>query len=455
MLEIANLTVKYPQSSKAAVSNVTLSLPSGEIGLLLGGNHSGKSTVLACVSGLIPTMQKAEVEGRCSLMEQVGMAIQNSDVFLLPTVESELEFPLLNQGWPTSERRRRINELAEVFLLKPLIERNMHTLSGGEKQRVSLAAAVSAKPSVLLLDEPLSQLDEGFTDFFLKQIKQWAAKGLTVLIATTSSYQYRGLDPLCFWLREGRLCWQGRIDDFYSIQEKARADGIDVDGKGLFCKNNTIHFFVERPHILSLEGVTFRYEKRKILDNINVTVHPGEIVSITGPNGAGKSTLLKIAAGIIKPQNGNIFIQGKSIKGQKIAEANNSTGVLFQNPDHQISQDSVYKEVALGLKMRKVQKGIVKTRVDKWLNSLGMAHMANKHPYSLTKTERQWVALASVLVQEPALLLLDEPTHGFDALAAVQFMEVIVSLAAQGTAVLMVTHHRELACHYSHKVIKL
>ena len=455
MIKADNLSIKYPQSTSNAISNVSFSLPSGKAGLLLGGNYSGKSTLLACLSGLIPTMQKAEVKGFCRRGKSVGMAIQNSDVFLMPTVESEIEFPLLNYGWLLSERHRRINELADIFSLKLLLERNMHTLSGGERQRVSLAASAASKPSVLLLDEPLSQLDPIFTKYFVQELKKWVAEGMTILIASTSSFQYKELTPVIFWLREGKLHWQGTMEDFYRVQDEARAEGIDVDGKGLFCKHKTIPFPVDKRPVLSIEGVTFGYPGKKMLENMYVRVGPGEIVSVTGPNGAGKTTLLKIAAGILKPQKGTVVIQGESIGGKTISEANSATGVLFQNPDHQISQDTVYKEVALGLKMKKTQKEAMEKRVGKWLSLLGIDHLAHRHPYSLTKTERQWVALASTLVYEPALLLLDEPTHGFDALAASQFMNVIVSLASQGTAVLMVTHHRELACHYAHKIVTI
>jgi energy-coupling factor transporter ATP-binding protein EcfA2 len=457
VISVRNITVTYPWSNQTALKNVSLQLSRGEIGLLLGHNGSGKSTLLHCLSGLIPHMQQAGIEGECRVSQKTGIVLQDSDIFLLPTVAEELEFPLYNQGWPAEKRRCKLQQLASLFQLDPLMNRPVHTLSGGERQRVALAAAMAPDPPILLLDEPLAQMDSDFTAKIISLLKEMASKGTCILIASTSSYLYQALETKCFVMAKGEIYWQGSSQDFQKRWEEAKSLGIDVDGSSFL--KNCLWKSPERKEkatplpVMIMNNIFYSYGQDFSVDNISLSIRAGEIVALTGPNGSGKSTLLKLAAGILQPKKGEVCILGKSIKGLPIAQATAGSGFLFQNPDHQIFQDKVIKEVAWGLKMRKINPSLIPPRVEKWLQRLQIEHLAEEHPYSLTKSDRQWVALAGVLAQEQALLLLDEPTHGMDCISAGRFMEVIAELAAANTAVFMVTHHRELAERCAHRVL--
>jgi energy-coupling factor transporter ATP-binding protein EcfA2 len=179
---------------------------------------------------------------------------------------------------------------------------------------------------------------------------------------------------------------------------------------------------------VSMDAVSHAYGDSFSLKSISMEVMPGHIVAITGENGSGKTTLLKLAAGLLKPEKGVVQIFGNNIAGLSIAEATKQSGVLFQNPDHQLFQSRVDHELLWGLKKRGFAPDLAQQRVDKWLKWLNLEHLASEHPYSLSKTYRQWIALASVLVREPELLLLDEPTYGMDTAATKRFAEIITSL---------------------------
>ncbi len=461
MFSIRELTITYPQQKQAACKNVCLEVRAGEIVLLAGSNGSGKSTLLHSVAGLIPGIFRADVTGSCHVDGRMGMALQDSDVFLLATPEEELDFILQNQGLTLEIRLQKLERLISLFHLEALLKRNIHSLSGGERQRLALAAAIASEPEVLLLDEPLAQLDSSFKTEFLQLLQELAASGTSILISTTFSNQYESLNAKYCWLHEGQLIWQGSKADFYNKWEQARNAGIDVDGKGLFLRKRRDEISRQQKDIngnnpvLALVNLSYSYGDTFRLQDVSLSIGRGEFAALTGANGSGKSTLLKLITGILKPGRGTVQVKGKDISGQSIAGATAESGFLFQNPDHQIFQDKVIKEVAWGLKMRKLDPELIPARVEKWLKRLQMEHLAEEHPYSLTKTDRQWVALAGVLARQPSLLLLDEPTHGMDCVSTARFMDVIMELAASGTAILMVTHHHELADHYSQRIFHL
>jgi len=462
MLYIHNLTVCFQDASKEVLKDISLSLKAGEVGLVLGGNDSGKSTLLHCISGIIPRIKKASLSGSCTVVGgQLGVLLQDSDLFLLTTVQEELDFCLLNAGVTGNVIVKMRQQVEKQLKIDKLEQRQMHTLSGGERQRVALGAALISRPQLLLLDEPLAQLDIDFAETFLNYLCYLAQAGVCILVSSTSSYSFRKLPFRFFLLEEGRLIEQGDRKSLNAIKEKAEKTGIDIDGKDLlfqkagFCCLSQKKSFHNSVPVLSMHNVSYAYQDCFQLKDVELEVFAGEIVAITGPNGSGKTTLLKLAAGIFQAECGEIQVLGKSIRGLSIAEATEKVGFLFQNPDHQLFQSTVNKEVAWGLLTRGCEPDIATKKAWHMLKKLGIEHLAHEHPYSLSKATRQWVALASVLVQDPLLLLLDEPTIGLDTLAATRFMEWIMELAEKLVAVALVTHQKELAYNFAHRVVSM
>lgn len=458
MIDIKNLSVTYEGSSKHAIHDITLSIKPGEIGLLLGGNSSGKSTLLHCLSGVIPRIQKASLCGSCNVNEHKGVLLQDSDLYLMPTVQEELEFCLLNYGFSSDEIDKTRENMGKKLWITNLMSRAMQTLSGGERQKVALGAALISSPPVLLLDEPLTQLDPDFVEYFLEYLQELSQKEVCILIASTSAHPFRKLSFKYFILEDGMLAEEGSRDKLLKKQQVTKYQNIFDSWFGLRNLKNPgsqKQFTDNSPPVLSMKSISYSYGEFFLLQDINLQVYPGEILAIVGPNGSGKTTMLKLAAGILQPEKGDIQVLGKSLKGLSIAQATEKTGFLFQNPDHQICQNTLEKEIAWGLKARGYDASYAAKKAQHWLKRLGMEHLAIEHPYSLSKTLRQWVALASIMAQEPALLLLDEPTSRFDTLAAAQFLEFIINMVNSGMALVLVTHQKELGEHFAHRVITL
>lgn len=461
MIIINDLSVNYPYQKQPALSGINLSLSSGQIGVVLGGNDSGKSTLLNVLCGIIPKMQHADIYGSFQVNGNLGVALQDSDLFLMPTVAEELEFPLINLWRKKDVTKKRMDYLAEVFYLSSLFNRQIHTLSGGERQRVSLAASLAANPDILILDEPLAQLDPLSRTMIAEQLKYLAKEGKTILIGTSSAYQFDTIADTFFLLERGILKWQGSPDSFKEKHSEALLQGVDVDGNGLFknkeimSKSDLTSTNYSLSKALTMKKVQYQYAFAFALKDIDLEVNCGKIVAITGENGSGKTTLLKLAAGIIKPDSGQIEVLGKNIQDLTIAEATANSGFLFQNPDHQLFHNQVESELRWGLQKRGFNKTLEEERVNKWLELMNIETKRYEHPYSLSKVWRQWVALACILVREPALLLLDEPTFGMDTLAAKRFADLIRDLAGNNTSILLITHYDALARYCANSIISI
>lgn len=461
MIKMTGVTVKFPRSTQPALNSVELEVKSGQVGVLLGGNNSGKSTLLQYLSGLIPTMQPSDISGSFEISGEVDALLQDSDIFLMPTVREELEFPLYKLWRCRKTVTERLNWLADKLRLEGLMNRQMHTLSGGERQRVAMGTALAADKPVLLLDDPLSQLDGISAAAVVSLIRELADTGKTILIASGNSYPYDFCADIYFWLKRGHLYWQGTPAQFKEHHEAARLSGVDVDGKGLLScctPDHKVHAekaIIVNEAAVSMDAVSHAYGDSFSLKSISMEVMPGHIVAITGENGSGKTTLLKLTAGLLKPEKGVVQIFGKNIAGLSIAEATKQSGVLFQNPDHQLFQSRVDHELLWGLKKRGFAPDLAQQRVDKWLKWLNLEYLASEHPYSLSKTYRQWIALASVLVREPELLLLDEPTYGMDTAATKRFAEIITALYNEGMTMLMITHQKALAENCAHRIMEM
>ncbi len=454
MIKVREVNVTYPEKKKPTLQSLDLELMQGEIGLLAGNNGSGKTTLLHTLCGIIPTIQQADVSGSIDITGKPGVALQDSDVFLLPTVEEEIEFSLQNYGWDENAIQMRVQEVLKIMKLEGLGSRSIHTLSGGERQRVALSAAFAPNPQVLLLDEPLTQLDSSFASYLIHYLVGLKTNGVTTLIASTDTYPYQGIIEKYFLIENGGFSSRCSVDSLYqdAMDCGVRAQGGDFSSLAYrSTKNNEC----VKDLVLELDKVDFAYPGEDYLfKNINLQVGKGEVVTLIGDNGSGKTTVLKMIAGMLQPVNGSITVLGKDIKSLSISAATEHTGFLFQNPDHQIFHDTVSKELRWGLKIRKKDGVDAKTKY--WLAKLGLSDIAEEHPYSHSKNIRKKIALASILAPGPKLLLLDEPSHGMDSTATKNLIELIHELSRDdGMGILLVTHNRSLAASCATRILEL
>jgi energy-coupling factor transport system ATP-binding protein len=437
LASLTGLSFSYPEAG-LALDDVTLSVEAGEVLLLLGPSGSGKSTVLRALAGLVPWFHggrfagRVEVAGRdtrrtrpAELAGVVATVFQDpEDQVVLGRVEAEVAFGLENVGTPPREIARRVADALDAVGASHLAGRKVTELSGGELQRICLASALALAPQLLLLDEPTSQLDpEGAEAFF--------EHALDVGSAVVLSEQHPALalphaDRVVF-LERGRVLLDARRDDALAwleehrpawATEPCRAQGARPQDGDVVCR---------------VEHARYAYgEDPPAVDGASLELRRGEIVALTGPNGSGKSTLAKLAAGLLDAQGGSVTRTGRAT-------------FLLQDPGRYLVRERAVDEVALGADTERATRALA---------DVGLAGYEDRHPRDLSSGERERLALATVLVTEPDLLVLDEPTRGIDPERKEQLAELLRG-QAHARATLVVTHDRSFARQVADRVVSL
>ncbi|ADL07131.1 ABC transporter related protein [Thermosediminibacter oceani DSM 16646] len=497
IFEIKDLTYFYPESQRPALKDVNMSIEEGEFLLVTGGSGSGKSSLARVLAGLIPGFSGGRISGsvffrgkdieqidRRTMAGEVGIVFQDPEKQLVKTsVEAEIAFGLENLGLPQQEMARRVAEVMSFLGLADLRREFTAKLSGGQKQKLALAAVLAMQPSVLILDEPTSQLDPVAAEDFLNVVKRLNEDmGLTVILIEQRLERCFHLADKVLIMEDGRIRFEGTPEQVARraafcenpfIPPVARFFGkvgfntIPVtvkDGRRMLKQNfnpapgnfsmSSSEGMHEREPLIRMEGVWFTYpDGREALQDINLEICAGELVAVIGPNGSGKSTLLKNMAGLLKPGRGRVIMMGnKQPKSATRTTWDPSVGYLSQNPNDYLFQDTVEEELLYTLK----NFGIASNgAVDEIIEKLSLGDFRRVNPRDLSYGERQRVALASVLVTGPKLLLLDEPTKGLDYRLKSDLGEVLAEFCRQGAAVVLTTHDVEFAAKYASRVIML
>lgn len=473
ILAVKNLSFTYPVCERSAVSDVSFCVDSGEFVVLCGATGSGKSTLLRLLkreispngekSGKITFLGKAISE---TSSEKIGFVAQRPDEQIVTDkVYSELAFGLENLGLPQSVIARRVAEMASYFGIEDWFDRDVSTLSGGQKQLLNLASIMVMNPEMIVLDEPTSQLDPIATSDFLGTLKKLNRDfSLTVIIV---EHRLEELIPMCdkllvMW--DGALTHNGAPREviatlntnnvllasmptsarlYHALCENGECPLTLREGRRFVEANykNEIRAITESPYIhgekkaLEFKDVYFRYERDlpDVLKGLCFTVYENEIFCILGGNGSGKTTALSCASGTRKIYSGQIKVFDKKL--------NEYTGqTLYQNCLTLLPQD--VQSVFL---CNTVREELKDAKADMDLLPFDLSHLLDIHPYDLSGGEQQLVALAKVLATNPRLLLMDEPTKGLDAEKKQIFIDVLRKLKANGVTVLIVTHDVEFA----------
>ena len=504
IIEFKDFSFQYRVQAEPTVKNINLSIYEGEKVLIVGPSGSGKSTLAHCINGLVPFFYDGIVTGQLNingndatkmnifeLSKIVGTVLQDPDSqFIGLTVGEDIAFKLENYCISQDEMIDRVDKSAELVDIKKEIYSSPYKLSGGQKQRVTLAGVTVDDVKILLFDEPLASLDpatgESAIELIDKMQKQNNKTAIIIehrledvlhcdvdrvivmdkgeIIADTTIDEIIRKDILRkVGIREPLYLTALRYADC-EINDTLKLKNIETLELGEYkeklkdwYENIEVYESDENQNpILELDNINFSYNNEKqILKNVFFKINKGDMAAIVGRNGAGKSTISKLVCGFYKPTSGRILFDGKDMVDYTIKERSEKIGFVMQNPNQMISKTMVYDEVAFGLKIRGLSDSEIKERVYETLKICGLYGYRNWPISALSFGQKKRVTIASILVLNPDMIILDEPTAGQDFKHYTEIMEFLVDLNKKGVTILMVTHDMHLMLEYTNKVIVL
>ena len=503
ILQFENFSFQYNSQAEPTLRNIDLTVCKGEKVLIAGPSGCGKSTLAHCINGLIPFSYRGESTGRLTLKgretkalsifeisKAVGTVLQDSDgQFVGLTVAEDIAFALENDCVPDPELHERVKAVAELVDVGDHLRHAPGELSGGQKQRVSLAGVLVDDVDILLFDEPLANLDPATGKQAMELIDEMQKKtGAAVIIIEhrLEDVLHRDVDRIVL-MREGRILADCPPDELLSgplltengIREPLyitalKYAGVAVTPDMLPHSIRTIELREEtrrkvrdwyhavppaapeaaEPVLLEIKDLSFTYPNGfHALRDITVSIRRGELTAIVGTNGAGKSTFAKVVCGFERQQSGSITLAGQDMMALSIKERADHIGYVMQNPNQMISKVQIFDEVALGLRTRGVAEEEVKPRVEEALKVCGLWEFRSWPISALSFGQKKRVTIASILVLEPEIIILDEPTAGQDYRHYTDIMEFLTALNRRGTTVCIVTHDMHLMLEYARRAI--
>ena len=503
IISFKNFSFQYRAQKKPTLQDINLDIYPGERVLIAGPSGSGKSTLAACINGLNPFSNPGECTGTLmvdgvdaphssifDLAGHVGTVLQDPDgQFIGLTVGEDIAFSLENNCTPQPEMKEIVQHAAELVGIENHLGFAPHELSGGQKQRVSLAGVMVDDVKILLFDEPLANLDPATGKQAIELIDTIQQKTDTTVLIIEHRLEdvlWRNVDRIVL-VNEGRILADMRPDDLLSgsllaengIREPLYLTAMRYAGIAVTPEKHPAHidsvvldkadtarlhsWFQAEPlpapkpapePLLEVRDLCFGYNKgQHTLQNVSFSIGKGEMVSIVGRNGAGKSTLSKLICGFETQDSGEIYLNGKDLKDENIRRRAKHIGYVMQNPNQMISKTMIYDEVAMALQGSGLTEEQIREKVDDTLKVCGLYPFRNWPVSALSFGQKKRVTIASVLVQDPELILLDEPTAGQDFRHYTDIMEFLQGLNTRGVTVVMITHDMHLMLEYTPRAL--
>ena len=503
IISFRNFSFQYRAQKRPTLTDINLEIYPGERVLIAGPSGSGKSTLAGCINGLNPFSNPGACTGtltvdgvdapHSSLFElsaHVGTVLQDPDgQFIGLTVGEDIAFALENSCTPQDEMHAITRHAAELVGIENHLGYAPHELSGGQKQRVSLAGVMVDQVKILLFDEPLANLDPATGKQAIELIDEIQKKTDTTVLIIEHRLEdvlWRNVDRIVL-VNGGTILADLRPDELLSgsllaengIREPLYVTALRYAGVEITPDKHPAHvdslvlddtdtqklrdWFTARPRpaaqperepLLEVKGLSFGYQKgQQTLRDVSFSIGKGEMVSIVGRNGAGKSTLSKLICGFETPDTGEIFLNGKPLAEENIRRRAQHIGYVMQNPNQMISKTMIYEEVALGLQRSGLTEEQIREKVEATLKVCGLYPFRNWPISALSFGQKKRVTIASVLVLDPELILLDEPTAGQDFRHYTDIMEFLRGLNARGVTVVMITHDMHLMLEYTRRAL--
>lgn len=505
IIEFRNFSFKYRSQQEPSLTDINLKIYPGEKILITGPSGCGKSTLAHCINALNPCSFHGEIsgslmvdgvvpekEGVFGMSKRVGTVLQDTNgQFIGLTVAEDLAFALENDATPQEEMFRRVDKVADIVDMKHYLHHSPSELSGGQKQRVSLGGVLVDDVRILLFDEPLANLDPATGKSTIALIDDICRKqNVTVIIIEhrLEDVLYRDVDRIVV-IDDGRIVADARPDDLLctdilpktGVREPLYVTAIKHAGCTISPADHPQHIesmnvepyrdkvraWFERtaapvrrnsnPYALEVEDLNFAYDPEEpVLQHISLRVRKGEMLSIVGKNGAGKSTLASLILGFYQPASGTIRLNGADISPLSIKERGEKIGLVMQSPNQMISKPMISEEVGLGLSVRGVPADEIERRVNETLRICGLYPMRHWPVSALSFGQKKRVTIASILVMNPEIIILDEPTAGQDYRHYTEIMEFLRKLNRElGLTILMITHDMHLMLEYTDRAIVL
>jgi energy-coupling factor transport system ATP-binding protein len=494
-VHLEQLSFTYDDGGPAALRDLSLAIDEGEMVAIMGATGAGKSTLAKILNRTIPSFQKGELAGEIRILGQrldrqtvgdlagvVGLVTQDFEAQLFATnVLQEVAFGMEQLGVPPVEIRKRAGAALAAVGLEGFEARDPATLSGGEKQRLAIAATLALEPRILVFDEPTTDLDPlGKLEIF-DVLARMRGQGYTLVVIEHETAAAEHADRLLI-MHQGRIVGDDRPELFFARPDFLSQHGIRPTDMGSIAQR--LHLspppmtvdeaaqqmsqrIEARPKpsspapttvsaatdtLVGVENIEHRYDNGHLaLRGVSLQIGAGELVALIGQNGSGKTTLAKHLNGLLRPTAGRVLLRGKDVQSLPLNRVAGNVGYVFQNPDHQIFAASVAEEVGFGPRNVGLDEATVRERSRYALDAVGLGGLDAEDPFLLSKGHRQRLAVASLLALQPELLILDEPTTGLDYEEQRHMMDLLARLNDEGMALVIITHSPWVVAEYAER----
>lgn len=463
MISFKDVNFTYDQQKSMALKVENLHIKAGEFVVLTGASGSGKSTLTKIINGLIPNFFEGNLEGEvfldekdarkldvCGISQIVSSVFQDpASQFFTEEVNSELAFTCENFGVERTEIIKRMARSATLVEIEDLLGQKLQSLSGGQKQKVAIATALTMPVKILLLDEPSSNLDYAAINKLTKLLEKLKSEGFTILVAEHRLYYLKSLLDRVLYMRSAQ------IEQVFDKNEFLNLSNDDLHKMGLRSLDLFSNEFensnlqIGEP-IVNFKNLTYSFPKAKkaILSDINLQFKAGEIIALVGKNGAGKTTLARLLTGIYTNKSNKFEFNGREIKANDLHK---NINFVMQDVSYQMFGDSAFNELLLT--NQDIES--IEAKIEAVLKELGLWEFRNLHPFSLSMGQRQRLVLATTYIKQTPLTIMDEPTSGLDFLSMQRVADLIKQIAQQGKGVLIITHDYELIAQTCNRVLLL
>lgn len=488
LIQFTNVSYCYEDSTQPALSNISLSVEPGEWLAVTGPAGSGKSTLCKLLCGMLQAWPEGQLQGLLEiagcdvsgelppeLAGHIGPVFQDPETgLILDVIEDELAFGPENLQTEPEEIERRIDQALRDVELTGMRTRRIGELSGGQKQRIAIASVLTLKPRILVLDEASANLDQPAASKLQETLLRLRRQGHAIITAS-SRLDENTLADRVLLLEQGRAAAQGPAKAMLSGDTREKLIGLGclprpaAESRPVMRSSaNAASVTVPAPSVplLAIQSLSFGYPSNPdILRELQLSLYQGDLLALLGPNGSGKTTLGKLIAGLLPLPVGHIQLRGVDISELAEHELAERIGYLFQNPEHQFVASTVLEECIYSLHQLHIRRlgrkeaaaALPQTRAtgEDWLRQFGLNAEKDRNPHSLSVAQQRLLNLASVLITEPELLILDEPTSGMGYTQADEFMEHCAAFTRKGGAVILITHDHVIVQKYATKQLLL